>query len=172
MRRFRNRIWCDTISYNWSNVRYNQTYHRLKQHKHILLTQSPDMSLASERTKTPHCHVPLLAIGVNRSVASVTSDALKNLNRSNYPLVACLDMNESPKEYQFSAHNLGAVLHASYPRLKGLITGTAVSDEMLEQVRVVWEKYVADVINKEGLGGHCWVQVSWTMLSSFEKTLC
>ena len=118
------------------------------------------MSLASQRTKAPHCHVPLVAIGVNRSVASVTSDALKNLNRSNYPLVACLDMNESPKEYQFSAHNLGVVLHAIYPRPKGLITGTAVSDEMLEQIRVVWENYVVEVIDKEGLGGHCWVQVS------------
>lgn len=57
---------------------------------------------AYQRTKTPHCHVPLVAIGVNRSVASAVDSALKNLNRPNYPLVACLDMNESPSEYQFS----------------------------------------------------------------------
>lgn len=112
-----------------------------------------------QKQKAPHCYVPIVAIGVNRGTALAVSDALKALDRSNYPLVACLDMHESPEEYQFSAHNLGAVLHALHPRPKGLITGTAVGDEMLEQINVVWQKYVDDVIVKEHLGGHCWVKV-------------
>lgn len=115
-----------------------------------------------QKVKAPHCHVPLVAIGVNRDIALAVESALKSLNRSNYPLVACLDMHDSPIEYQYSPHNLSTVLRASHPRPKGLITGTAVTDEVLKEIEQVWEAYVESVIVEENLGGHCWVKVSST----------
>ncbi len=106
-----------------------------------------------------HCHVPVVAIGVNRDTAILTSSALQALNRSNYPLVACLDCKSTPEPYNFSLQNLGAVLYALYPRPKALVTGTAVSTASLAEIEKVWEEYVERVIAGEKLGGHCWVQV-------------
>lgn len=116
--------------------------------------------MSTQPPKKAHCTVPIVTIGVNRDTALASERALINLDRANYPVVACLDFVNSPEPYRFSPQNLGVVLHALYPRPKGLITGTAVEDKELEAIKQVWNAYVETVIVKENLGGHCWVAVS------------
>lgn len=117
--------------------------------------------MSSYSNKKAHCNVPLVTIGVNRNTALETHQALINLDRANYHVVACLDFVNSPEAYRFSPQNLGVVLHALYPRPKGLVTGTAVGSEELESIKQIWDAYVENTIVKEQLGGHCWVAVGF-----------
>jgi hypothetical protein len=112
----------------------------------------------SQQPDSPR-NIPLVLIGVTRHTALASANALQALNRPNYQVVACLDSTESPKAFQFSPHNLGVVLHTLYPRPQGLVTGTAVTDDVLGDIAEVWDAYVRDVVESEGLNGACWVKV-------------
>lgn len=64
-------------------------------------------------------------------------------------MAAVLDLLDSPRDYQFSAHNLGVVLHTLHPRPHVLITGTAIPDAYLNIIEPVWRAYVKEVVERE-----------------------
>lgn len=121
--------------------------------------------------------VYFVAIGVNRSVALSTGPLFSASNAAHpnsrpYRCAAVLDFVETAEPYRFSGHNLGAVLHNLHPRPQALITGTAVSEDVVKELEPVWGAYVRDVIKKEAAesedswsktdGKTCWVQMHKT----------
>ena len=90
-------------------------------------------------------HIPALIIGVHRLTAIASAAAFVG---TPYHLVAVLDLFESPEQYQYSAQNLGTVLHALYPRPRILISGTAV-EKIVPEIRAVWKRYVEEILEKE-----------------------
>ncbi|KAK5124080.1 hypothetical protein LTR85_002277 [Meristemomyces frigidus] len=100
--------------------------------------------------------IPLVLIGVTRQVALSTSAILAG---TPYYAVAALDKTESPPPYQFSSQNLGVVLHTLHPRPQGVVTGSAVSQEIMDAVQKAWEEYSTGVLEKEGVTGK-WIKLS------------
>jgi hypothetical protein len=109
-------------------------------------------------SQSAHPIIPIIVLGVTRSTALKTSSIFPSDEL--YRVVAALDRTDSPAEYQASPHNLGVVLRTLHPRPRALITGTAVSAEMLDGFRPVWDGYVRDVLRQEDDTRGVWVKVS------------
>lgn len=105
--------------------------------------------------------IPLVLIGVTRHTSLASSAILAG---TPYYAIAALDKTESPSPYQFSSHNLGVLLHTLHPRPQGVVTGTAVSKDILDAVSKAWEEYSVGVLQKEGVRGK-WIKVSVVQLS-------
>lgn len=94
---------------------------------------------------TSTVEIPAVIIGVHRSTAIASGTAF---NGTAYRLVAALDLFESPKQYQYNAGNLGAVLYALHPRPRILISGTAVG-RIVPEVKAVWKEYAEKALRAE-----------------------
>jgi hypothetical protein len=120
--------------------------------------------------------IPVVVIGVHRSAAVELTNVFAG---TSYYLAAVLDLYESPKNYQYSAQNLGAVLHSIYPRPQILISGTAV-ERIVPEVRQVWQEYVNGILKTENREKQLslFVPVSFNMVptpfaqSAFAHVLC
>jgi len=100
--------------------------------------------------------IPLVLIGVTRTTALHTANAFAG---TPYYVSAALDKTESPVAYQLSNHNLSVVLHASHPRPRGIITGTAVTGDELRLVERAWEEYKDGILVSRNQTG-VWVAIS------------
>lgn len=101
--------------------------------------------------------IPVVTVGITRHTAVLSADLFAG---TPYYLAAVLDLTESPKAHQYSPQNLGTVLHALFPRARALVCGTAVGEEILEEIKPVWEGYVNGMLREEGGGSSCWAAVS------------
>ena len=86
--------------------------------------------------------IPAIIIGVHHSTATEISPVFSS---TPYYVIAILDLEESPAAYQYSAHNLGVILHGLHPQPQVLITGTAV-ERIVPEVKPVWEEYAAKTL--------------------------
>ncbi|KAF2719984.1 hypothetical protein K431DRAFT_304653 [Polychaeton citri CBS 116435] len=98
--------------------------------------------------------IPVVLIGVTRPTAVGVSKLLDAHNATEpsarpYRLAAALDMSDTEQRYRYTPHNLGTALRALWPRPQALVTGTAIPDAIVHQIREVWEPYVEGVIRKE-----------------------
>lgn len=90
--------------------------------------------------------IPIVVIGVTRETALQISDFFTG---TSYQLAAILDLTESPKPYQYSPHNLGVTLHTLVPRPKVLVTGTAITPEIVAEIETVWKEYYETALRGE-----------------------
>jgi hypothetical protein len=65
--------------------------------------------------------VATVVVGIHRSTAVSSHELFAQSNAAHptqrpYSLAAVVDFVESPQPFQFSPHNLGMVLHATFPR--------------------------------------------------------
>jgi len=95
--------------------------------------------------------IPIVAIGKTRATALQLSSIFA-AKSTPYYLAAVLDMTESPKEYRFSDQNLGAVLWTLNPRLRAVVCGTAIGEDLLMGIERVWNEYAKDILRKEREG--------------------
>ena len=66
-------------------------------------------------------------------------------------MVAILDLTSERTAFRYTPYNLGVVLHTLHPRPKVLITGAAITAEMTAESVEVWEDYVREMGEAEGL---------------------
>ena len=99
------------------------------------------MSSAQAQPKS----IPTVIVGIHRATAI---DTTAILDGTPFYIAAIMDLHESPLQYQHTPHNLGAVLHALYPRPKVLVTGTAVQSYVAD-TRKVWQEYVEKTLKAE-----------------------
>ena len=66
-----------------------------------------------------------------------------------YRLTAFIDLTGEPEAFRYDAHNLGVVLRALHPRPKVFVIGAAISPEMAQESKRVFEKYREDTIEED-----------------------
>ncbi|KAL1615841.1 hypothetical protein SLS56_011663 [Neofusicoccum ribis] len=91
--------------------------------------------------------IPLVVIGYARKIAEIFMPPL--YEDTPYVMIACMDLAETKKPYQYTPHNLAVVLHNLFPRPKALVVGIAVDPSFMEEMDNVWQEYVESVLKKE-----------------------
>ncbi|GME39182.1 uncharacterized protein BKA55DRAFT_697207 [Neofusicoccum parvum] len=91
--------------------------------------------------------IPLVVIGYGRKNAEIFMPPL--YEDTPYVMIACMDLAETKKPYQYTPHNLAVVLHNLFPRPKALVVGIAVDPSLMEEMDNVWQEYVESVLKKE-----------------------
>ncbi|MCJ1454647.1 hypothetical protein MMC28_005000 [Mycoblastus sanguinarius] len=92
--------------------------------------------------------IPIVALGVYRHVATKIDPLFAP---TPYRMVAILDLTSERTAFRYTPYNLGVVLHTLHPRPKVLITGAAITAEMTAESVEVWEDYVREMGEAEGL---------------------
>ena len=83
--------------------------------------------------------IPIVALGCYRDVALKTNAFFA---KTPYQVVAVADLSNPEERYQYTAHNLGVILHALDPPPQVIIIGAGISSNMADEAKEVFEKYV------------------------------